>query len=125
MILAYAAHFCCNRHDRYFMIFFLKFGQACALRLYKRIFYLLGFKKSLFSGTLDGEKDTVKLDEKSMGSFMETVERLTEANTEKAHAEDTTKTETRRTLRTTEEEKDDSEIHCLCPECGNVGYISE
>ncbi len=72
-----------------------------------RIFYLLGFKKSLFSGTLDGEKDTVKLDENNMGSFMETVESLTEAEPEKAHAEDTTKSETRKTLRTTEEEKDD------------------
>jgi SNF2 family DNA or RNA helicase len=44
-----------------------------------RIFYLLGFKKSVFSGTLDGEKDTVKLDEKG---FMETVETLTEVTPE-------------------------------------------
>ncbi|MBS3775869.1 MAG: DEAD/DEAH box helicase [Bacteroidales bacterium] len=44
-----------------------------------RIFYLLGFKKSVFSGTLDGEKDTVRLDDKG---FMETVETLTEVNPE-------------------------------------------
>ncbi len=48
-----------------------------------RIFYLLGFKKSVFSGTLDGEKDVVKLDEDNMGSFMETVESLTEVQPEK------------------------------------------
>jgi SNF2 family DNA or RNA helicase len=42
-----------------------------------RIFHLLGFKKSVFSGTLDGEKDMVKLDEKG---FMETVETLTEVS---------------------------------------------
>ncbi|MFW6019910.1 MAG: DEAD/DEAH box helicase [Bacteroidales bacterium] len=42
-----------------------------------RIFYMLGFKKSLFSGTLDGEKDTVRLDDKG---FMETVETLTKVN---------------------------------------------
>jgi len=44
-----------------------------------RIFYLLDFKKSVFSGTLDGEKDTVRLDDKG---FMETVETLTELNPE-------------------------------------------
>ncbi|MDZ7722897.1 MAG: C-terminal helicase domain-containing protein [candidate division KSB1 bacterium] len=42
-----------------------------------RIYHLLGFKKSLFSGALDGEKDTVRLDDKHMGGFMETVETLT------------------------------------------------
>lgn len=45
-----------------------------------RIYYLLGFKKSVFSGTLDGEKDTVKLDENNIKSFMETVQDLTEVN---------------------------------------------
>lgn len=50
-----------------------------------RIYHLLSFKKSVFSGTLDGTKDTVKLDEKG---FMETVEKLTEVNTgnEKSHS---------------------------------------
>ncbi len=46
-----------------------------------RIYYLLGFKKSLFSGALDGEKDTVKLDDNHLGSFMETVETLTQQDT--------------------------------------------
>ncbi len=49
-----------------------------------RIFYLLDFKKSVFSGTLDGEKDTVKLDEKG---FMETVETLTRVSPENEKSE--------------------------------------
>ena len=72
-----------------------------------RIFYLLGFKKSLFSGTLDGAKDTVILDENNMGSFMETVESLTEVNPEKAHSEDTVKKETKNTSPPTPEDSGD------------------
>ena len=66
-----------------------------------RIFYLLGFKKSVFSGTLDGEKDTVKLDDKG---FMETVETLTEVNPE-SEKPVTSKRETENTPGTTTENK--------------------
>ena len=66
-----------------------------------RIFYLLGFKKSVFSGTLDGEKDTVKLDDKG---FMETVETLTEVNPE-SEKPVTSKRETKNTPGTTTENK--------------------
>lgn len=75
-----------------------------------RIFYLLGFKKSVFSGTLDGEKDTVKLDEDNMGSFMETVKNLTEVNPENNYNGNTTTPETKKTSGATTE-KDDTEEH--------------
>ena len=71
-----------------------------------RIFYLLGFKKSVFSGTLDGEKDTVKLDEKG---FMETVETLTEVNPENEKPV-ASKKETKNTPWKSTENKDNEEL---------------
>ena len=73
-----------------------------------RIFYLLGFKKSVFSGTLDGEKDTVKLDEKG---FMETMETLTEVTPENGSPESSKKEAEKDTVvRTAEKEKAPVEV---------------
>jgi superfamily II DNA/RNA helicase len=73
-----------------------------------RIYHLLAFKKSVFSGTLDGNKDTVNLDEKG---FMETVEELTEVDTEskKSHSPEKEKTSESNIKNAEEEEKEDFE----------------
>jgi len=71
-----------------------------------RIFHLLAFKNSVFSGTLDGTKDNVRVDEKG---FMETVKHLTEVNPESGKTQSPKNEAEITTASSTTENKDNSD----------------
>ncbi len=92
-----------------------------------RIFHLLKFKKSVFSGTLDGEEDTVKLDEKG---FMDTVKNLTDIEPENGKSSSPEKDQTLDPIaeeKTKENEKKDPKEHIneKAPERGEESRVKE
>ena len=53
-----------------------------------KILGIIGFKKSIFEGVLDGGEDQVIMSESKFSKLMKTVEELNEVETEQYHAED-------------------------------------